>query len=195
MIPLYYKTVELLINGKIKLDPSIYDRLTDLDGVTVDVVFESGLPSFGLCIKHHGILVSDVLTEADVCLTATTGAFIKMAASNIVGAGVHISGDAGLGRKVERLLTDLDLDFTAKLSEYVGADAAAYVASGAESICNIKSSLCQQLRRQCSDYMENEYAEVVMRDEFKPWSDQVQHTKAAVDAVALKAKRLMGGDI
>lgn len=194
MIPLYYKSIELIINAKIKLDPTIYDKLSVLDGTRVDIVFSDATPSFGLCIKHHGILVREVFTDADVSLEASTVTFAKIAVTNEIESGVHISGDASLGRQVEKLLTDLDLDFTGKLAEYIGLDAALCVSKGADRLCSIRTSVCDSIRRNVVDYVANEDACVVSASEMQGWSTEVDDLRKSVDVLEQRITNLSSED-
>jgi ubiquinone biosynthesis protein UbiJ len=104
---------------------------------------------------------------------------------------VYFKGDVRLGREVQALFSELDLDWEGQLSSYIGDVPAHCVARLAGGLKDIKNSWMASVSDNVQQYIANETSCVVLKDESKLLSDEISDLRDSVDRFELRANQLL----
>lgn len=129
--------LEAALEKVLVLDPLSAERLLRLQGRCLQVNLEGlGIGLF-LTFESGNLRVNlDSDREPDTVITATPSALFSMAAPGepgdwgLPGSSVHITGDAGLARELERIFSKLEPDWQQPLNAVLGDTLGFQVASG-----------------------------------------------------------------
>src|SRR5690606_17012083 len=115
--PLAGRALEAALNRAAALDPDTLAALAQLDGRSVSLTLES--PPLALEIRVHDqyLQVGPPLREADLAVRGTIGGllrqvpFLAAAASGRPSGRLHVSGDADLARRLQKLASGFEPDW------------------------------------------------------------------------------------
>ena len=198
--PLAGRTLEAALNRALALDPETRDNLRALNGQRVALQIEN--PPLALQVRVEGerLLVGPVDTDAVPDLTvrstlATLVAQLPMFRRDDappVGR-LHVSGDAELARRLQRLAERFDPDwqqpFAAVFGDVLGVQIANAVAGALKQVRDMSRDLAETT----AEYVTEESRDVVGRDELNAFHDDVDALRDDVERIAAKIARLHPG--
>lgn len=114
------------INAVLQQDPVTLSRMQQLSGNVIQIQLQDPDFHFALLPNAEGLqLHSQLGTEADVTLTGTPAAFIKLLTSKdkaeaMFGQGVTVTGKNALATQLQEILADTQIDWEAQLAQLMG---------------------------------------------------------------------------
>lgn len=194
--PLAGRALEVALNRAVALDPDTREALAALDGRHVSLALAS--PPLALEIGVHGghLQVGPPLHEPDLAVRGSIGGllgqlpFFAGAARGRPSGRLHVSGDADLAQRLQKLAAGFDPDwqqpFVAVFGEVIGvqlANAAAAALRGARGAATT-------LARSGAEYVTEESRDVVACAELAAFNDDVDALRDDAERIAARVSRL-----
>jgi ubiquinone biosynthesis protein UbiJ len=198
--PLAGRTLEAALNRALALDPETRDNLRALDGQRVALQVEH--PPLALQVRVEGerLLVGPVDTEdaPDLSVRSTLGALIAQLPmfrrddAPPVGR-LHVSGDAELARRLQRLAERFDPDWQQPFATVFGDVLGVQIANAVAGALKQARIVSRNLAETAAEYVTEESRDVVGRDELNAFHDDVDVLRDDVERIAAKIARLRSG--
>lgn len=192
--PLAGRALEAALNRAVTLDPDTRAALASMDGRRISLALES--PPLALEIGVHGgyLQVGPPLREADLAVRGTIGGLLgqlPFLANARKGSGrLHVSGDAELAQRLQRLAAGFDPDwqqpFVAAFGEVIGVQ----VANALAAALRDARAAATGLARSGAEYLTEESRDVVARAELAAFNDDVDALRDDVERIAARVARL-----
>lgn len=191
--PLAGRALETALNRAVALDPDTRTALASMDGRRISLALES--PPLALEIAVHGgyLQVGPPLREADLAVRGTVGGLLGQLPffAGARGNGrLHVSGDAELAQRLQRLAAGFEPDwqqpFIAAFGEVIGVQ----VANAAAAALRGARSAAAGLARSGAEYVTEESRDVVARAELAAFNDDVDALRDDVERIAARVARL-----
>lgn len=192
--PLAGRALEAALNRAVTLDPDTRTALASMDGRRISLALES--PPLALEIGVHGgyLQVGPPLREADLAVRGTIGGLLGQLPF-LSNAGkrkgrLHVSGDADLAQRLQRLAAGFDPDwqqpFVAAFGEVIGVQ----VANATAAALRGAHATAVGLARSGAEYVTEESRDVVARAELAAFNDDVDALRDDVERIAARIARL-----
>ncbi len=184
--------IERAVNQAIELDASAAPRLEALDGRSVKLA----LTGLGIDLYFFGegsrlSVAAERDVQPDTTITGTPGALLAMSVPDwrAPGSGVKIEGDAGSAQALEKLFRQLDPDWEALMTRYLGD----IVGHQLWRLINDAAGLGRHGVRTAGDqvarYLREESGLLVTAEEMDAFSREVDDLREAVDRLQARLKR------
>lgn len=197
--PLAGRALEAALNRAVALDPDTRTTLAALDGRRISLSLQA--PPLALEIAVHGgyLQVGPPLREADLAVRGTLGGLLGqlpfLAAARTGTGRLHVSGDAELAQRLQRLAAGFDPDwqqpFVAAFGEVIGVQ----VANAAAAALRGARETAIGLARSGAEYVTEESRDVVARDELAAFNDDVDALRDDVERIAARVARLPRAEV
>jgi ubiquinone biosynthesis protein UbiJ len=189
--------LESAVNRLLELDQDTPARLERLEGRMLRLDIEGvGITLFFAFNGGQVEVGTRSSFEPDTVISGSPMALFAMAVPDEIGnwgspdSRVSISGDANLARDLERLFSRLDPDWEGRLSRIFGDvwghQVAAGMRAGAEQARESAGSAGEMI----SEYLQQNQAPVLGKDEFEVFSESVDETRAWADTLESRIKQL-----
>lgn len=196
MLPLLAcSALEKALNQCLKLDPDSLAKVTELEGKVIALQVEGlGIEIF-LVPTEDGLRVQSVFEGApDVTIRGGVFSLARMGLSdqpsNHFGKGVEMDGDTEVGRKMQRILEGLDLDWEEQLSRFSGDVVAHQVGNVVRGFADWGRKAAETFSRDVAEYLQEESRDLVVKEELTPFLDQIDVLRSDVDRLALRIEKL-----
>ena len=194
--PLAGRALEAALNRAAALDPDTRAALAQLDGRSVSLTLES--PPLALEIRVHDqyLQVGPPLREADLAVRGTIGGllrqvpFLAAAASGRPSGRLHVSGDADLARRLQKLASGFEPDWQQPFVDVFGPVLGVQLANAAGAALRGARGLASGLVRSGAEYVVEESRDVVGRAELAAFNDDVDAIRDDVERLAARIGRL-----
>ncbi|AKC86597.1 ubiquinone biosynthesis accessory factor UbiJ [Pseudoxanthomonas suwonensis] len=191
--PLAGRALEAALNHAVALDPDTRTALASLDGRRVSLTLES--PPLALEIGVHGgyLQVGPPLHEADLAVRGSVGGLLGQLPflAGARGKGrLHVSGDAELAQRLQRLAAGFDPDWQQPFVNAFGEVIGVQIANAAAAALRDARAAAVGLARSGAEYVTEESRDVVARAELGAFHDDVDTLRDDVERVAARIARL-----
>jgi Uncharacterized protein conserved in bacteria len=193
--PLAGRALEAALNRAAALDPDTLAALSQLHGRSVSLTLER--PPLALEIRVHDqyLQVGPPLREADLAVRGTIGGLLGqvpfLAAARGRPAGrLHVSGDADLARRLQKLATGFEPDWQQPFVEAFGPVLGVQLANAAAAALRGARGLASGLVRSGAEFLVEESRDVVGRAELAAFNDDVDAVRDDVERLAARIGRL-----
>lgn len=195
--PLAGRALEAALNRALALDPETRAGFGPLDGKRVTLSVASPPLALQISVEGERLIVGPVEKEGepDLAVRSTLGAllaqlpFLKREDAAPVGK-LHVSGDADLARRLQRLAENFDPDwqqpFAAVFGDVLGVQIAQAVA-GALKQARIAA---KGLAESAADFVTEESRDVVPKAELNAFHDDVDALRDDAERIAARIARL-----
>jgi len=195
--PLAGRALEAALNRALALDPDTRAGLRPLDGRRVSLAVESPPLALQITVEGDRLVVGpvDQAREPDLGVRATLGGllsqlpFFKRDDAPPVGR-MHVSGDADLARRLQRLAERFDPDwqqpFAAVFGDVLGVQIANAVAGALKQARSAAASLAEN----AAEFVTEESRDVVAKPELNAFHDDVDGLHDQVERIAARIARL-----
>lgn len=196
------RALEAALNRALALDPDTRDGLRTLDGRRVALALEGSELALELRVDGERLAVGPVVTEntPDLSVRSSLGALVSQLPSLLGGLSgrddappvgrMHISGDADLARRLQRLAERFDPDwqkpFATVFGDVLGVQIANMVAAGLRQARIAGSNLAQS----AAEYVTEESRDVIPRAELDAFHDDVDALRDDAGRLAARVTRL-----
>jgi ubiquinone biosynthesis protein UbiJ len=187
--------LEKALNQCLRMDPESLARVTALEGRVIALEI-SGLGRMVYLVPTAtGLRVQSVFEgEPDVIIRGGPFSLARLGMSEhpteVFGHGVEMTGDALLGRKVQRILDGLQLDWEEQLSHVSGDVVAHQVGNTVRGLRDWGRNTADALGRDLAEYFQEESRDLVVKAELAPFLDGVDALRADVDRLNQRVRRL-----
>lgn len=188
--------MESTVNAALKLDPATLKRLDQLSGRVIAI--ECTAPQLTVFLRPHSdgfILQGQYEKTPDCHINGTALALLKlMTADNKTNAllnnQIQLSGDLDLSQKLQSLLADLDIDWEAKLAEYLGDIAAHQIGNQARTLHRWGKSSANSLLLNIEEYLHEETRTLPSRAELAPFYSDIEKLALTSERLSARIERL-----
>lgn len=196
MLPMFACTaLEKALNQCLRLDPESLANVTALEGKVIALYIEGVDAEIYLVPTSEGVRVQSIF-EGDVDVRIRGGVFslARMGLSDnpasVFGDGVEMEGDTHLGRKVQKILDGLDIDWEEQLSRLTGDVIAHQVGNAVRGFADWGRKAFGTAERDVAEYFQEESRDLVVREELAEFLDQVDEVRSGVDRMAQRVALL-----
>lgn len=190
-----FDPLQAAVRRALEFDPDTRERIAELDGRLVEIVFAGLEQTLCVAIDQGAVLFSRAAQrEPDLRLKGTPIAFARYLMAQdrveITESGIKIEGDVGLAQRFVGVLRQLDIDWEEWASRYVG-DVMAYRAGRfAESIRDWADNSRRQFQQDVSEYLQEEVRLLAPRERVTRLMNDIDATRSDVERLAQRVKRL-----
>lgn len=190
-----FDPLQAAVRRALEFDPDTRERIAELDGRLVEIVFTGLEQTLCVAIDQDAVLFSRAAQrEPDLRLKGTPIAFARYLMApdrvEITESGIKIEGDIGLAQRFVGVLRQLDIDWEEWASRYVG-DVMAYRAGRfAESIRDWADNSRRQFQQDVSEYLQEEVRLLASRERVTRLMNDIDATRSDVERLAQRVKRL-----
>ena len=172
-------------------------RLATLNGKVVAIELQGLNSTFYLAFNGDRVQVqAHLLGEPDACISGTPLSLMRLRLQgrreqqqSLFGGDVTISGDAELGRQVNALLDELDIDWEEQLSRLVGDIVAHEIGSRARAFGDWARQTLDTLTEDGREYLHEEARLLVSRAELEPFLSDVDVLRDDVERLEKRIER------
>ncbi len=192
MLPLIACTaLEKTINQCLRLDPETLTSVTELEGKVIALNVEGPGIEIFLVPTADGLRVQSVFEgEPDVRIRGGIFSLARMGMSenpaSVFGDGVEMEGDTHLGRKVQRILDSLDVDWEEQLSRLTGDVVAHQVGNVVRGLADWGRNALGTAGLDVAEFFQEESRDLVVKEELDAFLDQVDVVRGDVDRLAAR---------
>lgn len=196
MIPLIATAaLEKALNQCLRLDPESLARITRLEGRVIAVEVAGLGQTLYLVPTATGLRLQRVFEgEPDVTLRGAPLSLARLGLSDhpteVFGQGVEMRGDAQLGRKLQRILEGLRIDWEEALSHLSGDVVAHQLGNALRGLLAWGRNSSETLGRDVAEYFQEESRDLVTRAELDPFLDGVDKLRSDLDRLGQRVQRL-----
>lgn len=191
LIPLpLAKTLELALNQYLSLDAESQSALSALDGQVIEVHFTGALDGHLYFFTYADRIEVARYFDGDVD-TCIRGAPIDLLSlrgskSAALDGRVQIEGDMAVGRRFQRLLSDVEVDWEEEMSRYFGDIAAHQMGRAFRGVEAWWQQRQAHFHQDMSEYLQEEIRYLPTQYEWRLFADDVEHIRD--DAARLDAR-------
>lgn len=187
--------IEAGINKLLSMDVSQARQLQDLQAQVVAVEFKGLELAFYVTIDQGQVRVEpEAPPHVDARIIGTPFSLLKMAVlrdrAGLFSGEVQIAGDVELGRRIQKLLDELDIDWEEELSRFTGDAVAHEIGRAARGLRGWGSDTLSRLSTDFGEYLVEEKELLPRRYELEAFLDDVDKLRADVDRLELRVRRL-----
>lgn len=195
--PLAGRTLEAALNRALALDPQTRAAMASLSGKRVTLSVAT--PPLALQIRVEGerLVVGPVDTddEPDLAVRSTLGAlltqlpFLRRDDAAPVGR-LHVSGDADLARRLQRLAESFDPDWQQPFAAVFGDVLGVQIADALAGALKQARIAAASLAGSAADYVTEESRDLVAKAELNAFHDDVDALRDDAERIAARIARL-----
>ena len=179
--------IALIINSALAHDEVSLRALGDLSGTKVQIISHS--PQFTIYLKIDADQIT-LSNEGDIEQTITlsgslvalvSGLFDADEISTLYGTGITANGDTGVLKKLNKLMTGLNIDWEAAIGKLIGPMPAHLVTN---AVSKIRPAISKNRRRICEiaiEVAQEEFRLTPTKVEFNNFSEEIQLLSSRVD--------------
>lgn len=195
--PLAGRTLEAALNRALALDPETRAGLAPLDGKRVTVSLASPPLALQIGVDGERLTVGPVDdgNEPDLAVRSTLGAllaqlpFLKRDDAPPVGK-LHVSGDADLARRLQRLAERFDPDWQQPFAAVFGDVLGVQIANAVAGALRQARSAATKLAENAAEFVTEESRDVVSKPELNAFHDDVDRLRDDAERIAARIGRL-----
>lgn len=176
--------LQLIINKCLSLDPGLTRHLQQLEGKNLAIICTDMPAQSMYCVFANGQinLSSSAPQEIDVTIQGTVRSFLHYAVTK-QRAGITISGDATVAATVEKLYSQLDINWEEELSKFTGDAIAHQAIYSLRQIKQFGRDTSSSLGAMVTEYLQEE-------SKLLPTAYEVESFMQDVDELRLRVDRL-----
>ena len=179
--------IALIINSALAHDEVSLRALGELSGTKVQIISHS--PQFTIYLKIYADQIT-LSNEGDIEQTITlsgslvalvSGLFDADEISTLYGTGITANGDTGVLKKLNKLMTGLNIDWEAAIGKLIGPMPAHLVTN---AVSKIRPAISKSRRRICEiaiEVAQEEFRLTPTKVEFDNFSEEIQLLSSRVD--------------
>lgn len=196
------RALEAALNRALALDPDTRDGLRALDGRRVALALDGGDLALQLRVDGERLAVGPVdgADTPDLSVRSSLGALVSQLPSLLGGLSgrddappvgrMHISGDADLARRLQRLAKRFDPDWQKPFAAVFGDVLGVQIANAVAAALRQARINGQNLAQTAAEYVTEESRDVVSRAELDAFHDDVDVLRDDAERLAARVSRL-----
>ena len=196
LLPMFAcSALEKALNQCLRMDPESLASISALEGKVIALVVDGLGAEIFLVPIAEGVRVQSVFEgEPDVTIRGGLFSLARMGLSDnpssVFGDGVEMEGDTHLGRKVQRILDTLDLDWEEQLSRFTGDVVAHQIGNVVRDLTGWGKKAFVTAEQNVAEYLQEESRDLVVQEELSIFLDEVDVVRSDVDRLAQRVALL-----
>ena len=188
--------LESVINRYLQLDPEMLDKLADFSGKVIKLEITGINKELYMFPGERGIqIATEYEGPVDTVLSGTAISLFKMglasnAAKLLLKGEVEISGDTRLGHQFKNVFSQMDIDWSEPLADFVGDAFAWQIHQSAKKLEQWGKDTVKSVSLSFSEYLQEESRDVVTETELNIFNDAVDQIRDDVDRLQARIKTL-----
>lgn len=186
--------LEEIGNRLLRLDPDTRARLGGMQGRVIRLEFTDLQAALDLAPSAAGLRVSAAgAAPAQVTLRGTLGSFLRLGLNTegaVLPGTIEIGGDLELGRRFERTLRGLHIDWEEELARLTGDVLAHRIGNLARGARAWLRQAAGSLGRDAAEYLQEEARLLATRASVEDFLAQVDVLRADADRLEQRVRRL-----
>ena len=195
--PVAGRALEAALNRALALDPETRAGLAPLSGKRVTLRLASPPLALQIGVDGERLAVGpvDEQNEPDLAVRSTLGAMIGqlpfLRRDDAAPAGkLHVSGDADLARRLQRLAENFDPDWQQPFAAVFGDVLGVQIAKAVAAALKQARVAAVDFAESAAEYVTEESRDVVSKAELNAFHDDVDRLRDGADRVAARIGRL-----
>lgn len=191
-------TIEIAGNRVLSLDDNVMQRCTELQGYCIAVTFSDLEQSFYCHPGSWGIRLSrnPPAKPADATIAGRIMALISMALeedsiSTSIREQLSFEGNVGIAQQMQKIITELDIDWEEVLSEYTGDVFAFQIHQKSRQAAGLLRQGLQSLMQTNSEFLREEARLTPTQPEFDDFQQQLNSLRQDVDRAEARLRQLL----
>lgn len=195
---LAFRHLSKSINKLLATDPSCFAELKQLSGHSIAIHVSSIPFTFYLDFTPDGLYLNQEKKQADIELTGTASALLKLAKSDepismLSSKEVHLRGEVELLLKLKHIRQQLDLDVEALVAEYTGDLMANRLGIVARATGQFARRQANRLRDQFKEYLQEELQVLPSKLEFQDLKQDISQFRHQLERVEARLSHHLTG--
>lgn len=194
--PLAGKALETALNRVLALDADTRADLAVLDGRRIELALSAPALALAITVQGDSLRVgpaSDAV-PSDLSLRGTLGALIGQlpifADAAAPGGRVHVSGDAELAQRLQKLARGFAPDWGKPFADAFGDVWGGLMAKGVQQAFSAGIGSARTFARDAADYLTEEARDIASRVELDAFHDDVDALRDDVERLAVRLERV-----
>lgn len=194
--PVAGRALEAALNRALALDPETRAALAPLSGKRVTLRLATPPLALQIAVDGERLAVGPVdgQSEPDLAVRSTLGALIGqlpfLRRDEAAPAGkLHVSGDADLARRLQRLAENFDPDWQRPFAAVFGDVLGVQIANAAAAAFKQARIAAVSLAEDAAEFVTEESRDVVSKAELNAFHDDVDRLRDDVDRIAARIER------
>ena len=195
--PVAGRALEAALNRALALDPETRAALAPLSGKRVSLRLASPPLALQIAVDGERLAVGpvDEDIEADLAVRSTLGGLIAqlpfLRRDDATPAGkLHVSGDADLARRLQRMAENFDPDWQQPFAAVFGDVLGVQIAKAVAAALRQARAAAVGLAENAAEFVTEESRDVVPKAELNAFHDDVDGLRDGVDRAAARLARL-----
>ena len=188
--------MEIAINRALELDDFSYQKMIALKGHIIGIELLGLNLSFYLAPNQDGVQVlSETDEEVDTWIRGTPISMMRLGISDdrsaLFKGDVTIDGDMELGRKFQRILDGLEIDWEEPLSKVVGDVAAHQLGDIVRGFSSWALNSLESFSHTTGEYFQEESQDIVSSVEVERFVDKIDELKSDTERLSLRLEKIL----
>lgn len=182
--------LEKALNHALALDDASSDKIQKLNNKVLEIIIKPlDIFFFMTFVDSKLKLLSNYTNKADVVIHSNPIGLIRLSllpaskSRSLFNDKVKISGDLELGKQVQQLFSELDIDWEGHLAHFTGDVVAHQLGSIYRSGRSFKDKITTSLKRNVVEYLQEEIREI-------PSLEEIEDFYNDIDELSLRTERL-----
>lgn len=190
--------LETLVNNALKLDPGTLNQLADLQGSVIHIQCTSPLTDVYITPYAGGILLQGHQDEdADCKISGSAIALLRLVSAEnkaeiLLNEDLTITGDTELSQNLQAIVSNLDIDWEAKIAEFVGDIAAHEIGKQLRGLLKWGQHVTNSLVMDVDEYLHEEARSLPPRAELDSFYQSIEKLAMSTDRLAARIHRIEG---
>jgi len=193
-----FNFLETLVNNALKLDPGTLNQLAGLQGNVIHIQCTSPLTDVYIIPCADGILLQGHQDhDADCKISGPAIALFRLVSAEnkaeiLLNEDLSITGDTELSQKLQAILSNLDIDWEAKIAEFVGDIAAHEIGKQLRGLFKWGQHVTNSLVMDADEYLHEEARSLPPRAELNSFYREIEQLAMSTDRLAARIHRMEG---
>lgn len=190
------KIFEKIINDYLKLDPFTPEKFIELNGKSLCIDITGINIKIYVYINNDRIQLSkNVENEADTTITGSPIALAKLGLhdevmTSMLAGEVKISGDTRTGKKIKKIMSEMDIDWEEHMSKITGDVIAHRITNVFHKMRHWGRRTASSFTEDVSDYLLEESRTIINKHELEKFYSKVDSLRDEADKLQARLSRL-----
>lgn len=195
MVPQFMlKSLELMLNKYIQLDPGMPAQLEQFDGKVLAIQCRDTSLITYLAFKENKIsFLSEHAGKADTTISGTILSLMKLGvykdadAFSLFAEEIDLSGDTTFAESVKHLFDAMDIDWEEHISYYTGDVLAHHLGNVTRDFCHWLKATKDTVEKNIGEYLQEESRCFPSQEEVEDFFVDIDNLRADVDRLLARA--------
>ncbi len=190
----FLSKIETILNGYLKLDPEILDRLKSLDGKSIQIIIIDWNIQTELTFESGKIHLNEPQeSQSDAIIKGRLGSLLKamISQTSFHSPEIQITGKIEIVEKFYKIIKSLDIDWEEYLSRFTGDTIAHHFGNATRKLSDWIKHGTDQLKGSFSEYVHEEARYLPTEHEIADFYHNISALRNDVERAEQRIDRLL----